>query len=75
MATRVFLITPGNALENVVEGVGAAIQSSFAISLTVDLSTTFLNEAASTRQILRSEVYTAIRTLEEYLERVNWPPA
>lgn len=75
MATRVFLFTPGGSLETVVEGVGAAVQSSFAVALTVDLNTAFLNEAASTRQILKSEVVTAIRTLEEYLVRVNWPPA
>lgn len=73
MATRIFLTSPGVATENTVEGVGAAIQSSFLVALTVDLSTTSLD--ASSRQILRSEVFLAIENLRAYLEKINWPSA
>lgn len=73
MATRVFLTSPGVAMENTVEGVGAATQSSFVVALTVDLSTTALD--ASSRQILRSEVFLALDNLMGYLEKINWPPA
>lgn len=73
MATRVFLSSPGVAMENTIEGVGAAIQSSFLVSLTVDLSTTALD--ATTRQILKSEVFQIMKNLEGWLEKANWPPA
>lgn len=72
MATRVFLDSPGVPMESVVEGVGGAIQSSFLVSLTVDLSTTALD--ASSRQIQKREVFEAIENLKGYLEKINWPP-
>lgn len=72
MATRVFLDSPGVPIESVVEGVGAAIQSSFLVSLTVDLSTTALD--AGTRQIQKAEVYQALMNLWGYIEKTNWPP-
>lgn len=72
MATRVFLDSPGVPMESIVEGVGGAIQSSFLVSLTVDLSTTALD--ASSRQIRRQEVFEAIENLKGYLEKINWPP-
>lgn len=73
MATRVFAFSPGDTMETVVEGVGAAIQSSKIIALTVDLSTTALD--GSTRQIQKAEVFQAIDNLRGYLEKINWPPA
>lgn len=69
MATRVLLLSPGQSLESVVEGVGAAIQSSFLVALTVDLGTTNVTESGTTRAILKSEVILIIKTLEEYLQR------
>ncbi len=65
--------SPGVPMESTIEGVGAAIQSSFLISITVDLSTTALD--ASTRQIQKAEVFQAIENLKGYLEKINWPPA
>lgn len=69
MAQQVFLITPGQSLESVVTGAGSPIQSSFVVSITVDLGTGDLTDAATTRQIKKSEVQQAIRTLEEYILR------
>ncbi len=72
MATRVFLSSPGTTMENTVEGVGGTIQSSFIVALTVDLSTTALD--ASSRQILKSEVFLAVDNLLGWIEKANWPP-
>lgn len=72
MATRVFLTSPGTFTENTIEGVGAAIQSSFLVSITVDLSTTGLD--ASSRQINKTEVKVALENLWAYIEKINWPP-
>ena len=69
MATKVFLFTPGGNLETVVEGVGAAVQSSFVVALTVDLATNKITEGTSTRAVLKSEVQQAIRVLEEFIVR------
>ncbi len=67
MATKVFLFSPGGNLETVVEGVGAAVQSSFLVGLTVNMATTTVNDNGTTRMIYKSEVQQAIRTLEEFL--------
>lgn len=72
MATRVFLSSPGVTMENTIEGVGAATQSSFLVALTVDLTTTGLD--ASSRQIQKAEVFQTLYNLIGYLEKINWPP-
>lgn len=69
MATKVFLVSPGNSLENVVEGVGAAIQSSFVIALTVDMSTALVKDNGTTRSVLKSEVQQGMRILEQFILR------
>jgi hypothetical protein len=67
MATKVFLTSPGTAVENIVEGVGAAIQSSFLVGLTINLATNTVADNGTTRVILKSEVQRAIRELEEFI--------
>lgn len=69
MATKVFLFSPGGTLETVVEGVGAAVQSSFLVGLTVNLANNVLTEGSVSRAILKSEVQQAIRVLEEFIVR------
>jgi hypothetical protein len=69
MATKVFLFSPGGSLETVVEGVGAAIQSSYVVALTVNTATNVISDNGTTRQALKSEVQQAIRILEEYIIR------
>ncbi len=69
MATKVFLWSPGKSLEDVVEGVGAAIQSSFMVALTVDLGTGTIAENGTTRQIKKSEIVQAINYLEQFIEK------
>lgn len=73
MATRVFCTSPGVAMESTVEGVGAAVQSSYLVALTVDLTTTGLD--ASSRQIQKAEVYQALMNIWGYIEKINWPSA
>ena len=72
MATKVFLFSPGGSLETVVEGVGAAVQSSFVVGLTINMATNAIQDASSggtTRAILKSEAQQAIRILEEFIIR------
>lgn len=69
MATKVFLFSPGGNLETVIEGVGAANQSSFTVALTIDMSTSLITQDGTTRKILKSEVVQAIRTLEQFIEK------
>lgn len=75
MATKVFILSPGDSLETVVEGVGGAVQSSEVIALTVDMATNLVTDGSTTRGILKSEVILALETLTQYLVRSNWPPA
>ena len=72
MATQIFLDSPGVPMESVVEGVGATIQSSYLVSVTVDLSTTALD--ASSRQIKKAELKEALENIWGYIEKTNWPP-
>lgn len=69
MATKVFLFSPGGTLETVVEGVGAAVQSSFVVALTIDLGTTLVAQDGTTRAIKKSEVVMAINVLEQFIEK------
>lgn len=69
MATQVYLVNPSKSLEDVVTGVGAAVQSSFIVAITVDLNSALLTDATGTRQIRKAEVQQAIRTLEEFILR------
>lgn len=72
MATKVFLFSPGGSLETVVEGVGAAVQSSFVVGLTVNMATTAIDDntlGGTARAVLKSEVQQAIRVLEEFILR------
>lgn len=62
------MVSPGQSLESVVEGVGDAVQSSFLIALTVDLGNN-VTEGGSTRPPLKSEVVQALRILEQFLEK------
>jgi len=70
MATKVFLLSPSLSLENVVEGVGAAIQSSFLVALTINTATNTVNsDTGGTRMIQKAEVVQIIRTLEQFIEK------
>lgn len=74
MATRVYILSPGDSLETVVEGVGAAVQSSEVMAFTVDLSTNAVTEGSTTRAIYKSEVILALEVLTQYIIRSNWLP-
>ncbi len=74
MATRLFMISAGGNLETITESAGPTQSSATQVSLIVDLATNTVGEGSTTRQILRSEVMTAIENLEAYLTRINWPP-
>lgn len=60
MATKVWLASPETAMENVVEGVGAAIQSSFVVGVTIDLATNKINDNGGTRVVQKREAILAI---------------
>lgn len=69
MATKVFLTSPGTAVENIVEGVGGVVQSTFLVGLTINLATNTLKDGSTNRVISKGEVQRAIRELEEYILR------
>lgn len=74
MATRRFKINPGEAEEAIVEEAGGAVNSD-AVELTVELATTAVNDGASTRGILKSEVLEALEKIKNHIIKANWPPA
>lgn len=74
MATRRFMANVGDQLESVTEAVGAAVASKN-VELTVDLASTIITDAASTRTISREEVLLCLNLFEQYIIRVQWPPA
>lgn len=74
MATRLYALGPNEQLENVVEGVGSAASSKI-VNLTIDLSTSAVNEGTTTRGILKNEVLICLEIYQQYIVRSNWPPA
>ena len=60
MATKVWLASPETAIESVVEGVGAAIQSSFVVGVTIDLSTSKIADNGTTRVVQKREAILSI---------------
>lgn len=74
MATRRYKINPGEAEESIVEEAGAAVNSD-SVELTVELATTAVNDGASTRGILKSEVLEALEKIKNHIIKGNWPPA
>jgi hypothetical protein len=73
MATRRFSIGPNERVEDVVEAVGAATATK-SIELTVDLGAIKATGNPSTA-IYRDELLHALIVLEDYLQKVIWPPA
>lgn len=60
MATKVWLASPETAMESVVEGVGAAIQSSFCVGVTIDMATNKVADNGTTRLIQKREAIQAL---------------
>jgi hypothetical protein len=61
-------------LESVTEAVGAATVTDN-IELTVDLANTIVTDNGTTRTISKNEVLIALNLFEQYITRVQWPPA
>lgn len=74
MATRRYKISPGEDEFDVVEEVGAAVNSD-TVELTVELANTAVNTATGTRTISKEEVLLAIENIKGHLIKSNWPPA
>jgi hypothetical protein len=73
MATRRFSIGPNERVEDVVEAVGAATATK-SIELTVDLGNIKATGNPSQANY-RDEVLHALMVFEDYIQKVNWPPA
>lgn len=69
MATKVWLASPETAMENVVEGVGAAVQSSFCVAVTIDLATNKINDGSTTRVLQKREAILALYNIIGRLEK------
>lgn len=63
MATKVFLWSPGTAIENVVEGVGGVVQSTFVVGVTINLATNTVADNGTTRAVQKAEVIQGLETL------------
>lgn len=73
MATRRYKISAGESEFQIVEEVGAAVNSD-AVELTVELAAT-VNDKGSTRVIQKSEVLECLDELKNHIIKSNWPPA
>lgn len=69
MASKVWLSSPGVLPESVVEGVGGVIQSSFVVAVTVDLTTTDINDNGTTRAIKKAEVVLELNKIVQAIEK------
>ena len=75
MATRLYTLGPNGAIEDVIEGVGAATSSANPINITVDIATTVVTDGSGTRVLDRSEVLNAIDAIKAHILKTQWPPA
>jgi hypothetical protein len=73
MATRRFSIGPNETVEDVVEAVGAATATK-SIELTVDLGAVKGTGDPRT-SLTKEDVLRALKQLEDYLNKLIWPPA
>lgn len=64
MATRIYGISHGENIDQVTEGVGAAVAAD-GVELTVDLATITSKE----------QVLIALECIEAHIIKGNWPPA
>jgi len=71
MATRRFMINPGESAYNVTEAVGSATASK-SIEVTVDLANV---KSGGTQAITRDEFLEGLEEIKDYVLRGLWPPA
>lgn len=74
MATRRYKVSVGETKEQVVEEVGAAVNSD-TVELTIELANTAVNDAGATRTLNKQEALRAIDAIRGYIEESIWPPA
>lgn len=77
MATRRYKISGGETEFNVVDEVGAAVNSD-TVELTVELSATAIKDGNVTggqRTISKNEVLLAIEAFKNHITKNQWPPA
>lgn len=68
--TKVYLTSPGTAVENIIEGSTIlAIQSSFLISVQWNNATGLITEGSTTRGLTKKEVVQALYEITEYIVR------
>lgn len=72
MATKVFLASPQTPIETVELGVGAAIQSSYVVAVTIEMATNKINEGSSSRMVKKAEV---VQCLENIIAQIEKDPA
>jgi hypothetical protein len=74
MATRLYGANADFNLEQVTEGVGSPT-TAHTVELTVDLSTSAVNDSGATRGIYKNEVLLILNLFMQQITRDNWPPA
>ena len=68
MATRRYSINPGDSVDTITIATGSAVATK-TIELTVELATTAVNDAGSTRALKKGEIYEALEKLQEAIIR------
>jgi hypothetical protein len=74
VATRRFSIGPNERVEDIVEAVGAATVTK-SIELTVDHQSNVKGTGNPRQTLDREEVLHALIQLEDYIQKVQWPPS
>ena len=73
MATRRLSIGPNERVEDVVEAAGIATVTK-SIEITFDCAATIVNTTSGTRIMTRDELLHAMIVLEDYIQKMNFPP-
>lgn len=68
--TKVFLTSPGIAVESIVEGATTlAVQSSFLISVQYNNATGLITDGSTTRAVNKKDVLQALIEISEYITK------
>lgn len=79
MATRLYGLSPGETpgvagTVAIAEGAGSAT-SADSVEVTIDLATTTVHTAATTRGMTQDEALECLQRIMDHIAKGNWPPA
>lgn len=74
MATRRYKLSVGETHQDVVDEVGAAVNSD-TVEVTIELAASVYKTGGGTRTISKDEAIMAIEQIADYIAKSDWPPA